>query len=109
MSAPLNGIQLIAAERTRQIEDEKYSSRHDDQHNRGEMVGAAIQYASLVYTATSDPNHKLSTLPVPMFWPWEEKTWRPSDDIVRNLVKAGALIAAEIDRLQRAKAKETKS
>jgi hypothetical protein len=34
-------------------------------------------------------------------WPWDNKYWKPSEDKVRNLVKAGALIAAEIDRLQR--------
>ena len=31
-------------------------------------------------------------------WPWPPEFWKPSDDPVRNLVKAGALIAAEIDR-----------
>lgn len=35
-------------------------------------------------------------------WPWEDAAWKPVDDPIRNLVKAGALIAAEIDRLLRA-------
>jgi hypothetical protein len=34
-------------------------------------------------------------------WPWDPSWWKPSPDPIRNLVKAGALIAAEIDRLQR--------
>ncbi len=34
-------------------------------------------------------------------WPWDEEWWKPDNDAVRNLAKAGALIAAEIDRLQR--------
>lgn len=36
-------------------------------------------------------------------WPssWHPEWWKPSNDPVRNLVKAGALIAAEIDRIQR--------
>ena len=35
-------------------------------------------------------------------WPWDELFWNPSpDDPVRQLAKAGALIAAEIDKLQR--------
>lgn len=38
---------------------------------------------------------------LPMDWPWADDWWNPSDDPVRNLVKAGALIAAEIDRIQR--------
>lgn len=32
-------------------------------------------------------------------WPWREESFKPSDDQIRNLTKAGALIAAEIDRL----------
>ena len=40
--------------------------------------------------------------PLIEYWPWDMKWWKPSDeDPIRNLVKAGALIAAEIDRLQR--------
>ena len=35
-------------------------------------------------------------------WPWSDKWWKPKDKI-RDLVRAGALIAAEIDRLQRLK------
>ena len=42
-------------------------------------------------------------------WPWAKKWWKPSDDPVRNLVKAGALIAAEIDRLESLKAKPANS
>lgn len=38
------------------------------------------------------------------WWPWDRKWWKPSqDDQVKNLIKAGALIAAEIDRLQNIK------
>jgi hypothetical protein len=33
------------------------------------------------------------------WWPWSFEWWKPKDRI-RNLVRAGALIAAEIDRLQ---------
>jgi hypothetical protein len=38
---------------------------------------------------------------LPIYWPWDQEWWKPSDDPIRNLAKAGALIAAEIDRLQR--------
>ena len=40
----------------------------------------------------------------PDSWPWDEGDWNPQDP-ERDLVKAGALIAAELDRLQRAKRK----
>jgi len=37
---------------------------------------------------------------VPPIWPWEKSWWKPTpNDRVKELVKAGALIAAEIDRL----------
>ncbi len=32
------------------------------------------------------------------WWPWGKSWWKPSDDPIRDLEKAGALIAAEIDR-----------
>jgi hypothetical protein len=41
-------------------------------------------------------------------WPWEQPDWwKPSDNPIRNLEKAGALIAAEIDRLIRKGAKSS--
>jgi hypothetical protein len=83
----MTGAELIAAERERQVSEEGWSEAHDDQHRRGELVTAACCYAagSPVYGAG---------------WPWDMNWWRQADS-VRNLTKAGALIAAEIDRLQR--------
>lgn len=89
---PLPGFALIAEERLRQITDEGWTPDHDDQYDEGELVVAAIHYTARDYfVGVSDP------------WPWHESWWKPSDDPIRNLVKAGALIAAEIDRLYRAK------
>ena len=34
-------------------------------------------------------------------WPWERGAFKPSEDAARNFEKAGALLAAEIDRLAR--------
>lgn len=58
------------------------------------------------YVMAADAQSSKVRLPdcfIPKFWPWERKWWKPSQDQVRNLVKAAALIAAEIDRLQRLK------
>ena len=88
----MTSIGLIAAERQRQIEQEGWSPEHDDAHCRGQLGMAAACYAL-------PPNNHVRTLD----WPWDRKWWRPTpDDRIRELVKAGALIAAEIDRLQRA-------
>jgi hypothetical protein len=36
-------------------------------------------------------------------WPLDPNLWKPSDDPIRNLEKAAAMLAAEIDRLIRAR------
>lgn len=101
------GIELIRDERGRQMipksaGGEGWTAEHDDEHVRGEMAHAAGYYAKL---AGAQSSHKLEVEPmemdVPPGWPWHEGWWKPSNDKIRNLVKAGALIAAEIDRLQR--------
>jgi hypothetical protein len=104
-----DGASLIAAERNRQVRIEGWSPEHDDEHARGEMAMAARNYA---YRAVNivlglvDVNDDF--IGVPGGWPWDREWWKPSPDPIRNLVKAGALIAAEIDRLKRNAAKEQK-
>jgi len=80
-----SGADLIAAERQRQIDAEGYDPAHDDAHTNGELGEAATAYIQ------GDGS----------WWPWDNE-WKPWDGRVRSLVKAGALIAAEIDRVQRA-------
>lgn len=96
-----SGAELIAAERRRQVVAEGWTPEHDDAHTTGDLVAAAVAYA----VHDQDPHWVQRPLwghnPPPMMWPWNRSWWKPSDDPVRNLVKAGALIAAEIDRLQR--------
>lgn len=91
----LTGVELIAKERQRQIEGEGWTAEHDDQHDNGQMATAAACYA-LHDVVSLVPEGEI----VPRWWPWDDGWWKPSNQ-VRNLVKAGALIAAEIDRLLR--------
>lgn len=93
----MNGTELIIAERQRQIAVEGWTPEHDAEHVMGEMIGAAITYAGHALEIVSD--HELPTADSEEYWPWEKKWWKPSPDPIRNLVIAGALIAAEIDRL----------
>ena len=88
----MTGTERIAAERKRQIDVEGWTAEHDDKHTNGELVEAAATYA---YQALG------SRVPAIALWPWDLCSWKPSENPVRNLEKAGALIAAEIDRLQR--------
>jgi hypothetical protein len=110
------GAGLIAEERRRQVEAEGWTHEHDDGHASGELVQAARCYAWAAQVAENVPPAEwfgtdadgLVKLPrgANVQWPvgWD---WKPDDDPVRNLVKAGALIAAEIDRLLRASLEST--
>lgn len=84
----------VLAERQRQISAEGWTTAHDDQHDCGELASAAACYAA--FTAAFPAGDPSS------YWPWSKDWWKPSDDKRRNLVKAGALILAEIERLDRA-------
>lgn len=110
----LPGVEMIRTERERQINQEGCSAEHDDSHTAEELAEAAMCYACVGVSTARGGSAK--EWPVRMFdgfsdslleWPWNEEDWRPSDDPILNLLKAGALIAAEIDRLQRKKAMET--
>lgn len=102
------GADLIRAERRRKIDGEGWAAEHDDAHRSGELCDAAISYAKAA--AKQARGESLAYLKematagaVP--WPWEDGWWKPDADQIRNLVKAGALIAAEIDRLHRERTK----
>jgi hypothetical protein len=95
----MSGIELIAYERLRQFEAEGFSTKHDDAHMNSQLLSAAMCYAGVErLLAIGAP---ISRDQPPLEWPWSLDDWKPTDDPIRNLVKAGALIAAEIDRLQR--------
>lgn len=99
----MNGIESIAAERKRQVEAEGWTPEHDDEHDAGEIAGAGAAYA-LNAACLLSPYHGTPLDEPPESWVWERTWWKPNmgDDPRRDLVKAGALIAAEIDRIDRA-------
>lgn len=88
------GVERIAAERQRQITDEGYTPQHDAEHDGGDLALAAA-----VYAAHATPEFDASTqFPRLSLWPWRDEDFKPVDRLT-CLVKAGALIAAEIDRI----------
>jgi len=94
------GAELIADERARQTNEEGWIKEHDAKLEEEELAYAAICYAF--------PNGTVKPDIVDDFWPWESCWWKPTpDDRIRELVKSGALIAAEIDRLQAKKEGES--
>lgn len=91
------GAERIAAERQRQLDEEGWTPEHDDAWDSGELIEAAGCYAR----GASPRYVHFRNGRVPGDWPWDDEWFKHSDDPIRNLEKAGALIAAEIDRLQR--------
>ncbi|MEV5054631.1 hypothetical protein MRBLRH13_000212 [Agrobacterium radiobacter] len=87
-------IKAIAAERARQIEKEGWAPEHDDKYTNGELLEAAACYALHNGGDVDD---------APGAWPWSRDFWKPTSR-QRDLEKAGALIAAELDRVIRAAA-----
>lgn len=83
------GIELIAAERKRQIEVEGYNTKHDFNEPLDSIVAGAVSYALV----DIDKNQ------AEKWWKWEWKFWKPKDR-KRNLIRAGALIAAALDKIE---------
>lgn len=85
----------VLAERQRQISAEGWTPDHDDEHGDSSLSMAAVCYVLGRTTLRA-----LEWSPDIMLWPWEKESWKPSDPR-RNLTKAGALILAEMERLDR--------
>lgn len=84
----------VIAERQRQQSVEGWMPEHDDEHCNGELAMAAVCYINETGTVNRNGGK-------PWGWPWEASWWKPNGRR-RNLVKAGALILAEIERIDRA-------
>lgn len=106
------GIELIAEERQRQI-DKGYDANHDSKHNFEELANAAKTYINAAFLTTEsrekgnssesaiawhEYNEPFEWKYLKLGWP-EEDSFKP-DTPLQDLVKAGALIAAAIDRLE---------
>jgi len=94
----------VLKERLRQINQEGWTPEHDDTYESGEIAGAAACYARHVnargWVYKGNPSsYQLET--EPNNWPWDPEWWKPVSPR-RDLVRAGALILAEIDRIDRA-------
>ncbi|HEL7748804.1 TPA: hypothetical protein UL761_000308 [Stenotrophomonas maltophilia] len=91
------GVQAIAIERQRQMAAERFTSTHDEQYQRGELAKAAVAYAQLAaMELDAGTRGHIGWLNPPAIWPWEAHWWKPVD-ARRDLVRAGALIAAQLD------------
>lgn len=126
----MTGAERISAERARQVSEEGYSSAHDARYWRHDLAWAAACYAAPSAVFRLESNH-IGSFEFYDPWPWgpEADLRRPCDDgfggtrsglgldvsldaghslqqRIRELEKAGALVAAEIDRLLRLQSAE---
>lgn len=109
MEKTKTGVELIAEERRRQIEIEGFSAEHDNRYDTGDLAMAGACYAlnDHIYPLGQTAENKNGvhmTIERKALWPWAKRWWKPAltnkpEARIRELVKAGALIAAEIDRL----------
>lgn len=122
-----SGVDLIAAERQRQIDAEDWTAEHDDSHKDNALAWAATCYAApgRIYVERHQADRIAFVDPWPFearsdlagrgFYDWDKRKkddrgyqtnyvqMPPAGDRLDYLVKAGALIAAEIDRIQRSR------
>ena len=90
----------ILLERIRQIEVNYRLPHNDDSHINGQMAGAAACYLLHDLRIGHDSlKHRAAAL-MKDLWPWSKFYWKPKDHR-RNLIRAAALIVAEIERLDR--------
>jgi len=90
----LSVVDEIAQERRRQIEAEGFNAEHDAQHGPGELALAGACYALWDFPVL-EVNRIAKEL-----WPWADRWWKPKS-VRHDLIRAAALIVAEIERLDR--------
>lgn len=107
----------VATERRRQIDAEGWTMEHDDQHDSDDLALAAACYAlpethrevfprkepSDVGRSAGESIIIYDDVLCPHLWPWHGGSWRPKDRRA-DLVRAAALLLAEIERLDRMQA-----
>ncbi len=89
-----NAVQSVIAERQRHQSVEGWTPEHDDQYSKSQLLWASSCY---VLNAIHPFNR------IPFDWPWTPEWWKPTNPR-RDMVKAGALILAEIERIDRQEA-----
>lgn len=99
----------VMAERQRQIESEGWAEEHDDRHDDRSLALAGVcyaqQYAGRAWLLEdyADGAKRYQADGLPDDWPdsWAVEWWKPKTPR-RDLVRAAALLIAEIERLDRA-------
>lgn len=104
----LAGLEEIKRERLRQIQHLGYTNQTDAQWTQGQLLSAAATYleaARIQEMFGDDPDATQQAAIVQQLdevvektWPWEETRPNLQQGPIQNIIKAGAMIAAELDR-----------
>lgn len=104
-TAGVQALHSIMEERHRQMMVEHWTAQHDDEHTDGALSLAAAAYAisGSVRSRMVDGDQDI----IGRIWAYTgwARSWFKPKDKRRDLVRAGALILAEIERMDRATAK----
>lgn len=94
-----DALRDVAAERRRQIEAEGWTPERDDGHGDHSMAIAAACYALADVRAAL----AVQTVHVDDLWQWTgwSSSWFKPKDKRRNMIRAAALLLAEIERMDR--------
>lgn len=85
------GTELIAEEREKQIKKYNHTAVSDNCFYKDkELLRASMTYLMLALTQSAEGEQ---------YWPWHPD-WLHDEGYIENLKKAGAFIAAELDRVQ---------
>lgn len=96
-------LEEVRAERDHQRVEKKYSRESDDLYPGGQLARAGVTYAyfgsMLAGAMKPHPEH------LRFLWPWNWVSFNPRPDARQALVRAAALIVAEIEKMDRAAAR----
>ncbi len=96
-------LNAIAFERQRQIEGEGFDEERDDLiHTPGDLCAAGACYAQHAAGTMNDEHVVHPNRTTPLFWPWDAGWWKPKEPEA-DLIRAAALIVAELERIARAR------
>lgn len=97
-----DGLTRIADERHRHIQVKFRTTKTDLAYKPGTLAMAALCYTLMAASGDDMRTELRAAVPFTDHWPWSEEHWKPGAgdnlvDRIRELEKAGALIAAQID------------
>ena len=88
-----NAMLALLDERARQMFEKGFDAEHDDTHTGGQLAAAAASHACL---EAGEPGIASRV------WPFTFDEFNSANSARKDLIKAGSLILAELERLERA-------